>query len=65
MIPVSKQAQPQRSLAPIGKGQFRCFRCRSVFAVKDGDWHHWNSMEVHLCLACEKETRNSGERKSR
>ena len=46
----------------VGKGQFRCFRCRKVYAMRDGDWFHWQSMEVHLCVPCDKDTRNAPER---
>jgi hypothetical protein len=54
--------QPQQPLAALAKGQFRCFRCRKVYMMKDGDWHHWQSMEVHLCRGCDKDTRNAPER---
>lgn len=57
--------QPQQPLASLGRGQFRCFRCRKVFPMKDGDWHHWKAMEVHLCVACDKDTRNAPERDAR
>jgi hypothetical protein len=30
--------------------------------MKDGNWHHWQSMEVHLCKNCEKLTREQPER---
>jgi hypothetical protein len=45
-----------------GRGQFKCFQCRKIFQMKDGDWHLWKSMEVHLCLQCEKLTRDKPER---
>jgi hypothetical protein len=55
---------PDVSSAPkIGKGQFKCFHCRKVYLQKDGDWHRWQSMEVHLCKGCESKTRTSPERK--
>ncbi len=46
----------------LPKNQFRCFLCRLVFAQRDGDWHDWESMQVHLCRACEKLTRQRPER---
>jgi len=46
-------------------GQFKCFRCRELFPSKEGDWHSWQTMEVHLCRKCEKETQNTPERKGR
>ena len=47
-----------------GKNQFKCFHCRRIFSSKDGNWYTWNTMEVHLCNACEKATREKPERKS-
>jgi hypothetical protein len=47
------------------RNQFKCFHCRLIFASKDGDWHAWNTMEVHLCQPCEKETRARPERKTK
>jgi hypothetical protein len=46
-----------------GKGQFKCFQCRRIFSMKDGDWYFWNTMEVHLCISCERTTRDHTERK--
>jgi hypothetical protein len=57
---MSEQSKPP--LATLAKGQFRCFRCRGVFMMKDGDWYHWKAMEVHLCNSCDKQTRNAPER---
>jgi hypothetical protein len=57
--------QPKPPLAPLAKGQFRCFRCRNIFLMKDGDWFHWNAMEVHLCTPCDKQTRSVPERNPR
>jgi hypothetical protein len=45
-----------------GKNQFKCFHCRLVFAQRDGDWFNWNSMQVHLCKACERLTQKRPER---
>ena len=44
------------------RGQFKCFHCRQLFPMKEGDWHTWNSMEVHLCKACNKATKDRPER---
>jgi hypothetical protein len=45
-----------------GKNEFKCFECRSIYSSKDGDWFAWNSMEVHLCRGCDKDTQNRPER---
>ena len=52
-------AQP----AKLPKGQFRCFKCRKTFLMREGNWHRWEQMEVHLCIACERLTRGAAERK--
>ncbi len=49
----------QRKLA---RNQFKCFQCRLVFAQRDGDWFNWDSMQVHLCKSCEKQTEKRPER---
>ncbi len=51
-------------LTPVkaGKGQFKCFHCRQIFAMKDGDWVDWDSMQVHLCRTCEKKTADEPQR---
>jgi hypothetical protein len=49
---------------PVPKNQFRCFHCRNVFPQRDGDWHSWKSMEVHLCHGCDKLTADRPERSS-
>lgn len=46
----------------IPKGSFKCFHCRKLFAMKDGEWRHWGSMEVHLCKGCDKSTKDHKER---
>jgi hypothetical protein len=46
----------------LSKGQFKCFECRSVFAQRDGDWHPWDHMQVHLCRGCERKTQQRPER---
>jgi hypothetical protein len=45
-----------------GKGQFKCYKCRKIYQARDGDWYNWESMEVHLCHKCEKETKGKDER---
>lgn len=46
----------------LPKNHFRCFHCRLVFAQRDGDWFNWQTMQVHLCKPCEKETKTRPER---
>jgi hypothetical protein len=46
-----------------GKNEFKCFQCRNITSSKEGDWHSWNAMEVHLCRVCDKTTQNRPERK--
>ena len=62
-----REAPPSRSVAPsvgkAGRGQFRCYQCRQIFQMKEGDWHPWNTMEVHLCQACDRSTQERPERK--
>jgi hypothetical protein len=48
--------------AKPGRNQFKCFQCRVIFSNKDGDWFHWDSMQVHLCRKCDKETEKKPER---
>jgi len=48
-----------------GRGQFKCYQCRKIYASKDGDWYTWENMEVHLCKACDKSTQTRPERKIR
>ena len=48
----------------MGKGQFKCFHCRNIYPQKDGSWHHWNSMEVHLCKTCDRTTKERAERRA-
>ncbi len=48
----------------LGKNQFKCYECRSVYQFKDGDWYSWDGrMEVHLCHPCAKKTETRTERK--
>jgi hypothetical protein len=62
----SSGASGQAQVGPKpGKGQFKCFHCRRIFLSKDGDWHPWRTMEVHLCRGCEKLTQKSPERTGR
>ena len=61
----SSQPAKGAPLAPLAKGQFRCFRCRGVFLMREGDWFAWNSMEVHLCKGCDVKTRGVPERGGR
>jgi len=44
------------------RGQFKCFQCRLLFSQRDGDWVHWDSMEVHLCRGCDHATAKAPER---
>jgi hypothetical protein len=46
----------------VGRNQFKCFHCRLVFAQKDGDWHNWDQMQVHLCRTCDKLTEGKPQR---
>lgn len=46
----------------LAKNQFKCFHCRLVFAQRDGDWFNWETMQVHLCKACDKLTEKRPER---
>jgi hypothetical protein len=55
----------QNSTLKPGKNQFKCFHCRLIFANKDGDWFHWEDMQVHLCKACDKLTEKKPERSKR
>ena len=48
--------------AKLAKNQFKCFHCRRVFLQRAGDWFHWESMQVHLCYPCNKETVTRPER---
>jgi hypothetical protein len=52
----------QNTESKPGKNQFKCFHCRLIFANKDGDWFHWNDMQVHLCRSCDKLTEKKPER---
>jgi len=45
------------------KGQFKCYSCRKIYPNRDGDWHNWEQMQVHLCRNCEKTTKENGQRK--
>ncbi len=45
-----------------GKNQFKCYNCRLVFANKEGDWHNWDQMQVHLCRDCDKTTKKTPQR---
>lgn len=51
---------PEPKKAP--KGQFKCFCCRKLFPMREGNWFQWKTMEVHLCLGCDRTTRNTPER---
>jgi hypothetical protein len=53
---------PQEQLKKPAKGQFVCFYCKKHFLMRLGDWYPWNTMEVHLCVPCEKTTRTMPER---
>jgi hypothetical protein len=46
----------------LSKNQFKCYYCRHIFAMKEGDWFQWETMQVHLCRACEKVTEDKPER---
>jgi hypothetical protein len=46
----------------LPKNKFKCFRCRLIFAQRDGDWVNWESMQVHLCKSCDSLTLKSPER---
>jgi hypothetical protein len=48
-----------------GKGQFRCYSCRNIYPMKEGDWFEWSEMEVHLCRDCQKKTQDRPERRKR
>lgn len=54
----------EKPRTPKRAGDFRCFQCRRYFGTKDGDWVKWESMEVHLCHTCDRETRELPERRS-
>jgi hypothetical protein len=47
------------SEAKAGKNQFKCFVCRGIHPNKDGNWHDWEQMQVHLCRACDKSTQGN------
>lgn len=48
--------------AAMSKSQFRCFHCRLVVSRREGNWFDWDTMQVHLCPACDKATRGFSER---
>ena len=52
-------------LPPVPKTHFRCFHCRNVHARRDGAWHDWQNMQVHLCPKCERATQGRPERATR
>ena len=56
---------PDNVAPKLPKGHFKCFHCRKLFQMKDGDWHVWESMQVHLCKGCEKTTKARPERRAR
>lgn len=50
------------STTKLPKNHFKCFQCRLLFNQRDGDWFVWESMQVHLCRACNKLTEKRPER---
>jgi hypothetical protein len=43
-----------KPISSVGKGQLRCFKCRAVCAMKDGNWHDYKNQQVFLCKTCGK-----------
>lgn len=50
--------------AKLPRNMFKCFQCREIFTQRDGAWIDWNSIQVHLCHSCDKQTENREERES-
>lgn len=40
------------SLAPLGKGQMRCYACKQPCIIKDGRWQDRGSQQVFVCKTC-------------
>jgi len=57
-----REGDPKMETAKIPRNHFRCYNCRNVFAQRDGEWFHWDSMQVHLCNSCNKKTESRPER---
>lgn len=46
------------------RNEFKCFHCRLIHPRRDGQWLRWDDIEVHLCVACERLTRNAPQRQA-